>query len=364
MQPGALSEPLKAEIARRFGTPAVTLDLDTVRRNIARLQAACDRATVANRPHIKTHKSPEIAQLQRDAGARGMTCQKVGEAEVMSAAGFRDILISYNVLGGEKVARLGGLLREADITVAADNPVTIAGLVEAGRIAGRPLPVVIECDTGRRRAGVETPGEAIGLARLVAGHPELRFAGFLLYPPNRDTAGTQRFLDEASEALRADGLEPTIVSSGGTPNTDVLGGIRGVTEHRAGTYVFNDRMMMSAGVASLADCALTIVTTVVSRATPGRGILDAGSKTLTSDTGGLDGYGLVLDQPDAAIHALAEEHGFLDLSRCPEALPVGTIVSVVPNHVCPVVNLTDRLVATRGNQIVGEIAVAARGRVR
>lgn len=355
---------LQETIAREFGTPSIVVDLDRVEANIRRLQDSCDRAGVRNRPHIKTHKSPEIAQMQREAGAQGITCQKVGEAEVMAAAGFRDILISYNILGDEKVARLGRLLGDADVTVAADNPVTIAGLVEAGRIAGRPLPVVIECDTGRRRAGVETPGEAVALARLVARHPDLRFAGFLLYPPNGDTAGTQRFLDEASAAVRADGLEPTIVSSGGTPNTDVLGGIRGVTEHRAGTYVFNDRMMMAAGVATLADCALTIVTTVVSRATPGRGILDAGSKTLTSDTGGLDGYGFVLDQPDAVIHAQAEEHGFLDLSRCPEALPVGTIVSVVPNHVCPVVNLTDRLVATRGDRIVGEIAVTARGRVR
>src|ERR671921_2901881 len=119
---------LKDEIARRFGTPAVVVDLDVVERNIARVQGLCDAAGVANRPHIKTHKSPVIASMQRDAGARGITCQKVGEAEVMAEAGHDDILIAYNILGEEMLGRLGRLLSRAKMTVAADNPTVVAGL--------------------------------------------------------------------------------------------------------------------------------------------------------------------------------------------------------------------------------------------
>ncbi len=134
---------LKEEVARQFGTPAVVIDLDVVERNIARVQALCDAAAVANRPHIKTHKSPVIAAMQRDAGARGITCQKIGEAEVMVEAGHDDILISYNILGEEKLNRLGRLLARAKVTVAADNPVVVAGLPQAAAIAGCNLDVVV-----------------------------------------------------------------------------------------------------------------------------------------------------------------------------------------------------------------------------
>ncbi|HVL71449.1 MAG TPA: D-TA family PLP-dependent enzyme [Beijerinckiaceae bacterium] len=354
---------LSQRIAREFGTPAVVVDLDKVERNIARLQAACDRAGVKNRPHIKTHKSPVIARLQKDAGASGITCQKIGEAEVFSEAGFEDILISYNLIGEEKMGRLAQVMRRADVTVAADNPTVVAGLPRAAELSGRTLNVVVECDTGRKRAGVETAAEAIALARDIAARPGLSFAGFMLYAPETAMAETQRFLDEATAGVREAGLSPRIVSTGGTPNVANLGRIAGSTEHRAGTYVFNDRMMLACGAATLDDCALTVVATVVSRAGPERGILDAGSKTLTTDTGGLEGHGLILEHPEAKIAKFAEEHGFLDLSRCNDRPKVGDVVRVIPNHVCVVVNMVDRLVATRGEEIVGEIPVAARGRI-
>jgi D-serine deaminase-like pyridoxal phosphate-dependent protein len=356
-------EALKAMVAREFGTPAVVVDLDVVERNITRLQSLCDAAAVANRPHIKTHKSPVIASMQREAGARGITCQKLGEAEVMADAGHDDILISYNILGEQKVSRLGALLSRVNVTVAADNPTVVAGLPRAAEIAGRDLDVVVECDTGRKRAGVATVAEAVALAREIASRPGLSFAGFMLYPPETAMDETQAFLDGATAGVREAGLEPRIVSSGGTPNLRSLGRISGITEHRAGTYVFNDRMMMAAGVATLADCALTVYATVVSRAEADRGILDSGSKTLTSDTGGLDGHGLILDHPRAKIARFAEEHGFLDLSACNDRPKVGDVVRIVPNHVCVVVNMVDRIVTVRGGEIVGELPVAARGRL-
>ncbi|MGF9763846.1 D-TA family PLP-dependent enzyme [Microvirga sp. 0TCS3.31] len=354
---------LKDEVARQFGTPAVVIDLGVVERNIARVQGLCETAGVANRPHIKTHKSPVIAAMQRDAGARGITCQKIGEAEVMVEAGLDDILISYNILGEQKLGRLGALLSRAKVTVAADNPMVVAGLPQAAAIAGRGLDVVVECDTGRKRAGVATVAEAVALAKDIASRPGLVFAGFMLYPPENAIAETQAFLDAATAGIREAGLELSIVSSGGTPNLRNLGKIKGVTEHRAGTYVFNDRMMLEAGMATLDDCALTVYATVVSRAEADRGILDSGSKTLTSDTGGLEGHGLILEHPQAKIARFAEEHGFLDLSACNDRPKIGDVVRIVPNHVCVVVNMVDRLVAVRGGEIVGELPVAARGRL-
>jgi D-serine deaminase-like pyridoxal phosphate-dependent protein len=355
---------LAAQIARDYGTPAVVIDMDRVERNIARIQAACNEAGVANRPHIKTHKSPLLAKLQIAAGARGITCQKLGEAEVMAEAGIDDILVSYNLIGEEKMARLGALQAKATITVAADNPTVIAGLPQAAKISGRPLPVVIECDTGRKRAGVETPAEAIALARSVAASEGLSFAGFMLYPTETGWSEAQEFYDEALAGVRAAGLEPTMVSTGGTPNLKNLGKLRGATEHRFGTYIYNDRMQVAAGVADWDDCALNVYATVVSRAAADRGILDAGSKTLTSDTGGLDGHGLILEHPEAKIARFAEEHGFLDLTRSNTRPAVGDVVRIVPNHVCVVVNMVDEVVMVRGDEIIGTLPVAARGRLK
>ena len=354
---------LSQRIAREFGTPAVVIDLDRVERNIARVQAACDAAGVANRPHIKTHKIPDIAKMQRDAGAAGITCQKIGEAEVMSEAGLDDILISYNLIGEDKMARLAKVMERASVTVAADNPTVVAGLPRAAELSGRTLNVVVECDTGRKRAGVETTAEAIALAKDIAARPGLSFAGFMLYPPEDAMEVTQKFLDEATAGVREAGLDVRMVSSGGTPNVANLGRIKGATEHRAGTYVFNDRMMLACGAAGMDDLALHVVATIVSRAGPERGIVDAGSKTLTSDTGGLEGHGLILEHPEAKIARFAEEHGFLDLTKCNDRPKVGDVVRIVPNHVCVVVNMVDRLVATRGDEIVGELPVAARGKI-
>ena len=356
-------EDLKTQIAREFGTPAIVVDLDVVERNIARAQALCDAAGIANRPHIKTHKSPALANMQRDAGARGITCQKIGEAEVMADGGHEDILISYNILGEQKLDRLGALLARAKVTVVADNRTVIDGLPRAAEAGGRDLDVLVECDTGRQRAGVTTASEAVQLAKDIASRSGLSFAGFMFYAPEAGVRETQPFLDSANAGIREAGLSARIVSTGGTPNLANLGSIKGATEHRAGTYIFNDRMMLAAGMATLADCALTVYATVVSRAEPDRGILDSGSKTLTSDTGGLEGHGLILEHPEAKIARFAEEHGFLDLTGCNLRPAVGDVVRIVPNHVCVVVNMVDRLVTVRGGEIIGELPVAARGRL-
>ena len=352
---------LKTTIIESYGTPCAVIDLDIVERNIATAQSRCDKAGVANRPHIKTHKSPVLANMQIAAGAQGITCQKLGEAEVMADGGITDIIIATNLLGAARSGRLAALQKRLALKVCADNPVSLAEYSKAASQAGRPLDVLIECDTGQCRAGVETPIEALALAQAIKADPMLSFAGLLFYPPLDGWPQTQVFFDEVAKGLDALGMKAEIVSTGGTPNFINLGKLNGATEHRAGTCIYNDRMMIEAGVASLEDCAFNVFTSVVSRGGAERGIVDAGSKTLTADTGGLDGYGLILEHPAARIHKFAEEHGFLDLSACNNKPEVGDIVRVVPNHVCVAVNMVDQLVAVRGEQIVEVIPVAARG---
>lgn len=356
---------LKETIAREVGTPALVADLDVVERNIARLQARCDAAGIKNRPHIKTHKSVRLARMQVAAGAVGVTCQKLGEAEVMADAGIDDIFISYNLIGGDKIERLGKLLQRVNLSVAADNPVVVEALSNAGWIAGRNLPVLVECDTGRKRAGVETPAEAIALARQIALTQGLSFEGLMFYAPENAVEATNRFYDEVKTVLDAEGIRIKRVSTGGSPNLINLGKMPAATEHRSGTSIFNDRMQMAAGVATEEECALTVYSTVVSRAGAERGILDAGSKVFTSDTGWkLDGYGHILEHPEARISQFAEEHGFLDLSRCNDRPRVGDVVRVIPNHVCVTVNVVGELVLVRGDRIDEVVRVEARGLLR
>ena len=354
---------LKQDIIEQFGTPCAVIDLDIVDKNIAHLQALCDNAQLANRPHIKTHKSPVLARRQMEAGAIGITCQKLGEAEIMADAGIKDILIATNIIGAARSGRLAALQRRTPLKICADNPVSLGLYADAGRIAERPVCVIVECDTGQKRAGVVTPNETVALAKIVKDNPWLEFGGLMFYPPLGGWPTTQRFLDIAKEGLTGLGLVTNIISTGGTPNLANIGHLNGATEHRSGTSIFNDRMMMAAGVADIADCALSIYTSVVSRAEDTRGILDAGSKTFTPDTGGLDGFGLILEHPTAKIYKMAEEHGFLDVSNCETKPSVGDVLRVVPNHVCVVVNMFDQIVAVRDNKIVDILPVAARGRL-
>ena len=355
---------LKDAIMRTVGTPAVVVDLAVVDANVARLQAACDAANIANRPHMKTHKSKAFARAQIAAGAIGLACQKLGEAEAMLDAGVTDLMVCTNILGAARCGRLTAVLARPDasgLKLAADSAATLAAYAQAGRDAGRPVRVMVECDTGRSRAGVVTPTEAATLAKIAANDPSLSFAGLMMYPSGADWERDQAFLDDTLALLADAGLTAEIISTGGTPNLSALGKLKGTTEHRSGTSIFNDRMMVAAGAASEADCALIVYSAVVSRAEADRGILDAGSKTLTSDRGGLTGHGLILEYRDAVITHFSEEHGQMDLSACADRPEVGEVVRVIPNHVCVVVNMVDQLVAVRDGAIVGVIPVDARG---
>jgi D-serine deaminase-like pyridoxal phosphate-dependent protein len=345
-------------------TPALVVDLDAVERNIDRMQARCDALGVALRPHIKTHKLPALAHTQVARGAVGIACQKLGEAEVMAAAGLRDILVSYPILGAAKAARFAALAGLVRMAAVGDSPAVPEGLSAALAEAGATAAFLVECDTGYGRTGVQTPEAAVELAALADTLPGLRFAGFMTYPRLPESGP---WLQAAIDAAAARGLQASWITAGGTPATSREAGEHApaLTEWRPGTYVYGDRSTVADGSVPLEDCALHVRATVVSRPTADRAIMDAGSKALTSDpAAGADGHGTLLEYPDARVPKLNEEHGYLDLSACAERPEVGEVVTVLPNHACGATNLYDEVVAHRGGRVVAVWAVAARGRSR
>lgn len=345
-------------------TPRLVVELEVVDANIARFQKLAENAGVATRPHIKTHKLPMLAQRQIDAGAIGITCQKIGEAEVMAAAGIADILLTYNILGQEKLARLVALSRVCRLSVTCDNAVVARGLFAAFANEPTPLTVLIECDTGAGRCGVQSPEAARDLARLIGEMPGLELGGLMTYPPMTGSAAVNAWLTEAQRLIRAEGLPCDIISNGGTPNLGELGAYTVATEHRAGTYIYNDRSLIARGACSVEDCAATVRATVVSRPTDTRAIIDAGSKTLSSDLLGLEGHGLIREAPKAKIVALAEEHGTIDLSETDWHPAIGEVISIIPNHICVVSNLFETVTLVKPGGETEEVIVAARGKLR
>jgi D-serine deaminase-like pyridoxal phosphate-dependent protein len=352
------------EQTQSIATPAVLVDLDVVKRNITRFQTYANQIGMAVRPHIKTHKLPQVALMQLKAGAVGITCQKISEAEAMVAADGRlnDVLITYNILGAEKLAHLRDLAGKVRLTVVADNAVVIDGLAAAFEDAPTPLRVLVECNTGADRCGVATPQDAAALARLIANAAGLHFAGLMTYPPANGAAQVQAFMTQAKALIMANGLAVEVISSGGTPSMMQAGDAPVATEYRPGTYVYNDRSLVARGVCGWDDCALTVLATVVSVPSPNRAIIDAGSKALTSDLLGLTGYGHVLGRPDIAIDQLSEEHGRL-ISTGPIGLAVGDRLRVVPNHACVVSNLFDAVHVLEGGKPAAIWPVVARGKV-
>lgn len=345
-------------------TPAVTIDLDRLEANIAKAQRAIARHGIGNRPHIKTHKIPAIGRMQMDAGAIGLTCQKLGEAEVFIDAGVADdILITFNIVGRHKTDRLMQLSsRIKRLAVVADNETVVRGLSEAGVRHRRDVPLLIECDAGFGRNGVQSPDEARSLARLAMNLPRIRFEGLMTFP--NKAPSTSDFLMRALELFEEDHIPVPVVSGGGTPAIKTLADFPMVTEHRAGTYVYNDRMMMAAEFAALDEWAMHIRATVVSRPTEDRAIVDAGSKALGREPHGLEGFGVLLEYPDALVANMSEEHGIIDLSRSQAKPKVGDVVRIVPNHCCYVTNLVDAVFGIRNGVVEVEWPVVARGKVR
>jgi D-serine deaminase-like pyridoxal phosphate-dependent protein len=343
-------------------TPAILIDINRVERNIERAQAHADTHGLKLRPHIKTHKMPYFAHQQMAAGAVGITCQKIGEAEVMADAGLKDIFLPYNILGQTKLERLQQLHRRVTLAVTADSGATLDGLASTFSDKTHPLFVLIECDTGAGRCGAQSPAQAVELATRIHASKGLSFGGLMTFPAPGKAREAETWLEQCREMLGRAGLPCPVVSSGGTPDMwrEPESGI--ATEYRPGTYIFMDRYQVWKGAATLDDCAVTVLATVVSRPTETRAILDAGSKALTSDTLGLSDYGELMGMPNARIVGLSEEHGKLELPAG-SPLRIGDRVRVLPDHVCTVVNLFDEVHLVSGDSVVDVLPVAARGKL-
>jgi len=357
-----------------LATPAVLVDLDVLERNIARMAAQAREAGVRLRPHAKTHKCPPIGRLQRAAGAWGLSVAKVGEAEVFADAGFDDLFVAYPVVGEDKGRRLLALADRVRLAVGVDSAEGARTLATPFRADRRTLDVLLKVDVGYGRVGV-LPEHAVELARQIVDVPGLRLRGVFTHAGHGYLAETKAAIDEIAKQegerlaataadLRAAGLPVDEVSVGSTPTAALAMRVPGVTECRPGNYVFHDASQVALGTCGIEDCALTVVATVVSVPAPDRAVVDAGSKTLSSDPlrPRPGGYGQLLGRA-SRLEKLSEEHGVVAVAQG-ESFRVGERVRILPNHACVVANLHDRLVGVSGDRVEAILPVAARGRVR
>jgi D-serine deaminase-like pyridoxal phosphate-dependent protein len=351
-------------------TPQVVVDLDRVEGNIARLQDEMDRRGIALRPHAKTHKSAAIARLQLDAGAAGITVGTIGEAEMFVAAGIADIFLAYPVWAdGPKGARIRALHDAAPrLRIGVDSVAGARHLAAAIDADPFPLVVLVEVDPGLHRTGLASPEAVVEVARA-ARDAGLVVAGVFSHgghgygPGQAEGAGADeiRTLGEAAAALVRDGFSIETISAGSTPTMLTAAG-GGVGEIRAGTYVYGDRQQWLMGAIPADGCALVVAATVVS-VHADRIVLDAGAKALTKDRAEwLTGYGAIVGFPALVIERVHDYHGVVSAPTGVDRPRLGEVVAIVPNHVCPVVDLFDTFVAVRAGTIEGVWPVDARGR--
>lgn len=333
-------------IKEQLPTPSLLVDLKTLERNVQGMAVLAQGAGVKLRPHIKTHKNKQIAQMQIKAGAVGITCATVSEAEVMLAAGVRDIFIAYPLYGDYQLAVAAELNGRCGLTIAFDSPEAAQRLNRLAAERGMRFSLSMIINTGGERDGV-LPGEALVLAEHLRSLENIDLAGVMTHEghvhqaPDIQSMRTQarkagEELVLAANSLRKAGFPIASVSSGTTPPCQAGVVVEGITEWRPGTYVFNDLMQMKFAAAQ-EDCALTVVATVVSHPAPDRYILDAGSKVLSEAVSPVHGHGLILSAPQARLVRLSEEHGVVKAES--GSLQLGQRVQIIPVHVCTAINL-------------------------
>jgi len=362
-------------------TPQILIDRARSMRNIDRAQQLASNAGVALRPHAKTHKSPVVAKWQIDRGAVGVCCAKVGEAEVFVAAGIGNIRLPYPV-SPSNAARILALLDRAAISIIVDHLDVAHGWSEAMARAGRTLDVLIKVDVGFHRCGIDPEGDALGFVQRVSALPGLRLRGLLSHAGHGYQASSDdelravahreaEILTSLQDRAGKAGIPLEELSVGATPTFRFSAAERGLTELRPGNYVYFDRTQLALGSASLDDCALTVLSTVVTQH-DGRIILDAGSKTLTNDQArgitAAPGYGAILTADGSAIddrltiERLSEEHATVRVTGATTLKP-GDRVRIVPNHSCVVSNLVNEVQLVAGDRVIDTLPVAARGRI-
>ena len=357
------------ETLNRVDTPALILDYDALRANIRTMAAFFEPLSARLRPHFKTHKCTRIARMQMEAGAVGMTCAKVSEAEVLVSSGVRDVLIANQVVGSIKIERLMGLVaRHVDLKVAVDDETNLRELSRATTARDVELGVLVEVDVGMGRCGVPVGERLVELCQFVDASPHLVFRGLMGYEghavlepdPDRRREVTERALAElrrAKELVEEAGLEVEIVSAGGTGTYDITGKCPDVTEVQAGSYAVMDATY--GAVRGEFRTALTVLSTVISRPAPGRAVTDAGLKSITGEFG----MPRVVSHEGVTVERLAEEHAILKVPA-DARLSVGERVALLPSHCCTTINLHEEFVVVERRHERGRWAIEARGKVR
>jgi D-serine deaminase-like pyridoxal phosphate-dependent protein len=357
-------------------TPALIVDLAVLEGNIARMAAFAREHQVAMRAHVKSHKIPELARKQMEAGAAGIVCQKLGEAEVMADAGLDDILVPYPIIGPIKIGRLLDLARRVHFTTTVDSLEGAAAISAAAEAAGLVVDTMLEVDNGYHRCGVP-PNDAVTLARRIAlDLPGLRFKGLLGYEGHvygLDSAdqidGVARraydILGSIAAELRAAGIAVECVSTGSSVSFQTAAAHPAVTEIRVGGYLFADRSVVKLRGATPDQCALTVLATVVSKRGADHVVVDVGAKALSHATlSGIEGYGLIRGHEDAVLDHLADEHGMISVPEGGRPFSLGERVTIVPNEHTVVVNQFLELVGVRAGRVECVWPVAARGRMQ
>jgi D-serine deaminase-like pyridoxal phosphate-dependent protein len=356
-------------------TPALVIDLPVVERNLARMAEYCREHKIGLRPHGKTHKSIQFGRMQIERGAIGLTVAKAGEAEVMAEA-TNDLLVAYSTVDPARSARLAELAKRAQLRVAIDSTLAADSLDAAAGAHASTIGILVDLDVGYHRTGVQTIEAAVALARHVSARKHLRFDGLMCYPGHVVTRSSEqaaaltaisKMLDHAIAELKRSGLQCRIVSGGSTPTAFNSHLVPQLTEIRPGTYIFNDWNTASGAWCSLEDCAARVLCTVVSDAVPGKVVIDAGSKTLTSDRLMTDpqngGFGRMVDYHAARVVRLTEEHGEIDLTGCATRPKLGQRVWLIPNHICPCVNLQDFAWVRDADGAIEPLRIDARGKL-
>ena len=368
------SEPFIGMQKTELDTPALLIDLDKMEANI---QTMADFFTTVNamlRPHVKTHKTPIISHKQIAAGAIGVTCAKLGEAEAVIHAGVRDVLIANQVVGSHKIARLINLARHSEIMVAVDNPQNVRDISAAAAAKGVTVRMLVEVNVGMNRCGVESGKPALELAKQIRQSPNLKFEGLMGYeghtvakPDLKEREANVReamqHLIDAKHYLEKHGVEVSIMSGGGTGTFNITGSIPEMTEVQAGSYIFMDSTYRNVeGVGEQFDCSLSVLATVVSRPAPDRIIVDTGLKVLAKEFGIPQPIGIT----GVEMTGLSEEHGTLkfvgQVSDTDVPLTPGDKIEILPTHCCTTVNLHDRYYGIRNGIVESVWDIAARGK--
>ena len=356
-------------------TPAVVVELGSAEDNIRQMVESNWTYGIKVRPHIKAHKSVYLAKLQLELGCVGITCAKLGEAEVMADAGISDILLAFPLIGIDKMERLTALLEKADVKTIINSYDGAKQLSDTGSAINKQIPVLVDVDGGINRGGVNPGTAARDFSLEINNLPGIKIVGLIYYSSliynetskvgfNKMTIKERDDIVNSAVQMKQAGLSTEILSGGSSFTSKLPGLLNGLTEVRPGNFIFNDCNQLITGFATKEQCSLRIVATVVALVDENRAIIDAGSKTLTTDLCvHRPGYGFCIDNPDIYIDKLNEEHGFISSTK-PLGLKIGDKLAIIPNHACVIPNLADEMYGIREGKIERMIKVDARGKNR